>query len=122
MTITLLSQQEYDTLLQIKKDFPALSFQNVGYQYINRDRFSAEEKAADAQVMEILKKHIKGVVSFDNFTFRTNKITKEKVWRVRFQYNWTADEIDRRISFTGVGYILIDELLNGFEGTTKTLI
>lgn len=103
MTIELLTPNEYDTLLSIQKDNPKLTFQNIGFQYINRNTFTKEEKEADKQVAEILKKHITGFVRFDNFLYN-----KKKELRVRFQYHYDS-------SFTGVGYITLRELLNGFD-------
>ena len=72
MTIYLLTQQEYDTLLEIQKKFPVLTFKNTGYQYIDRSKFTEEEKQADLQVTEILKAHIKDFCRFDNFKHITN--------------------------------------------------
>lgn len=103
MTITLLTQQEYDTLIQIQKQFPALTFQNEGYEYINRTKFTLEERAADSTVASILHEHIKHFVRFDNF-----RIRKDGELTVRFQYHWSD-------SFTGVGYLSVRELLHGFD-------
>lgn len=109
MTIYLLTQQEYDTLLEIQKKFPVLTFQNVGYQYIDRSKFTEEEKQADQQVTEILNAHIKDFCKFDNFKLRTNGDLV-----IRFQYQWDS-------SFTGVGYLKLSELLNGFEKPDETV-
>jgi hypothetical protein len=105
MTIELLSTDEYDTLLRIQKDRPKLTFQNVGYQYIDRSTFSEEDKKADEEVQTILSKHIKDFRKFDNF--RVREFSEELV--IRFQYHWSA-------VFAGVGYITLRELLNGFDG------
>ena len=103
MTIILLSQQEYDTLIQIQKQFPALTFQNEGYEYIDRRKFTPEEKTADSTVASILHEHIKHFVRFDNF-----RVRKDGELTVRFQYHWSD-------SFTGVGYLSVRELLHGFD-------
>jgi hypothetical protein len=107
MTIKLLMQNEYDTLLSIQKNNPKLTFQNKGYQYIDRSTLSEDDKAADSKVKEILNNHIEGFVSFDNFL-----TDKKGELNIRFQYKW-----DWR--FTGVGYITVRELLNGFDENKK---
>lgn len=110
MTIELLSQFEYDALLDIQKNFPALTFQNEGYQYIDRKKFSEEEKKADEDVTAILKKHIRNFIRFDNFRIREK--TGEIV--IRFQYVWDPEAT----GFTGVGYITLRELFKGFDEDT----
>lgn len=103
MTIELLTQNEYDTLLSIQQNYPKLTFQNNGFEYIDRREFSDAEKTADTKVTEILRNHIKDFVRFDNFT-----LNKKGEIRARFQYHYD-------INFTGVGYITLRELLNGFD-------
>ena len=44
---------------------------------------------------------------------------KTKEIRIRFQYNYNADEEKSNNSFIGVGYIFLDELLNGFRDNEK---
>lgn len=102
MTIKLISKEQYDLIRKIQKKFPVLTFQNKGYEYI-RTPFNNEEQEAFDKVSEILKNHIKGFSKFNNFR------KKGKIIELRFQYRW--DE-----SFTGVGYIKLFELLNGFRG------
>ena len=103
MIIERLTQDEYDTLLSIQQNYPKLTFQNNGFEYIDRREFSDDEKEVDTKVSEILKKHIHDFVRFDNFTFN-----KKGELRVRFQYHWSS-------FFTGVGYITLRELLNGID-------
>lgn len=103
MTIHLLTQEEYDRLLDIQSRYPKLTFQNNGYEYINRRSFSEEEIAADKEVSDMLSKHIDGFVRFDNF-----RITSLGELTIRFQYHWVQH-------FTGVGYLKLTELLSGFE-------
>lgn len=106
MTIELLTQQEYDTLLRIQKEHPKLTFQNVGYQYIDRSKLSEDDKKADEEVKAILSKHIKNFREFNNFKLRENG---EIV--VRFQYVWDPEATH----FTGAGYITLRELFKGFD-------
>lgn len=101
MTIKLLTQEEYDKLLDIQQKCPKLTFENKGYEYIDRRLFSEEEVEYYRQVSVILREHIKDFVRFDNFRMTTGELV------IRFQYHYD-------ISFTGVGYIKAIELLNGF--------
>ena len=103
MTIELLTIEEYALLRDIQKDHKGLTFQNDGYQYINKDNLSDAEKEAFKEVEELLKKKIHGFSEFFNFKLGDNN----KI-RLRFNYGYSS-------SFTGVGYILLDELLNGFN-------
>lgn len=108
MTINLITEEEYNLLLEIQKEHPILTFQNQGYQYIDKSKFTEEDTNAFNKVTEILKNAIVGFSEFNNF--RTTKIGELEI---RFQYNWSADSPG--VSFTGVGYLLVDELLNGFR-------
>jgi len=103
MTINLITQYEYDLLKSIQKDYPILTFQNNGYEYINKNMFSEMDKIAFDNIHNILAKAIVGFVRFDNF-----KLSKKGEIRIRFQYYW-----DER--FAGVGYLDLITLLNGFE-------
>lgn len=116
MTIELISQEQYDELLKIQKNHSALTFQNNGYEYIDKSKLSDEDKQALKTIETMLKKHIKGFEKFNNFRFDSQNRLK-----IRFQYDWSADEESRTIPFTGVGYLLVDELLNGFENKTNQL-
>lgn len=121
MTIELLTQQEYDTLVEIQKNHPKLTFQNKGFEYIDKSTLSDKDVAADTKVANMLKQHIKGFVQFNNFRIGTDRISQKEHLCVRFQYGWNADAEIRTTAFTGVGYLTFDELLNGFdeEETTK---
>ena len=103
MTIYLISQETYEELLQIQKQYPVFTHNFQGYGGLDRSKFSEEEKAADARINEILKTHIKDFRKFQNFcTSKSGELC------LRFQYDWS-------VSFTGVGYLKLTELLNGFE-------
>jgi hypothetical protein len=107
MTIKLLTPEQHSVLDELQKQYPNLTFQNVGFQYIDRRKFTPDENTADAKVTEILKSSIKDFVRFDNFI-----LDKKNEVRVRFQYDYSS-------SFTGVGYIYLRELLNGFDKKEK---
>jgi hypothetical protein len=112
MTIELLTKEEYELLLKIQKEHPILTFQNKGYEYVDKSKFSNEDKDAFDKVTEILKRCIHGFVEFNNF--KLHKYNNKP--QVRFQYDWTYDDNSpNKIGFTGVGYLFLDELLNGFK-------
>jgi hypothetical protein len=111
MTIELISKEQHEFLKKIQKEHPFLTFQNKGYQYIDKTKFTDEDKKAFDKVTTLLKKHITGFYEFNNFVISN----KTKEINIRFQYNWTSDDEDAKISFVGVGYITIDELMNGFN-------
>ena len=114
MTIQLLEQQEYLKLLDIFKNNPSLTFQNEGYKYIDKNKLTDDDIAKISQIEEILKKSISGFQKFNNF-----KLNRKNEPQIRFQYDWNFDQEVKSIPFIGVGYLLIDELLNGFK-TQKT--
>lgn len=113
MRINLITPAEHAQLKAIQAEYSNLTLQNTGYEGIDRRTFTNVEKEKDAEVNAILKKAIVGFSRFQNF--KTNN--KENALTLRFQYDWTAHDRSLGIPFTGVGYILLDELLNGF--TTK---
>ena len=78
-------------IIEIQSNFPKLTFQNEGYQYLSKE-IKENHKKEIAEIESILKKEIKGFVRFDNF-----KINKDGSFSVRCQYYW--DE-----NFIGVGY------------------
>lgn len=105
MKIELITQETHQKLKSIFENHPALTLQNNGYEYLDKSKFTPEDEAAFKETSEILKKHVHGFSKLHNF-----RLSKKGRIQLRFNYAW-----DER--FTGVGYILLDELLNGFEGT-----
>lgn len=103
MTITLIEQHEYDFIVDIQKNHPALTFQNSGYEYINKSKLSESDLKAWKEIEDLLRKSIKGFSKF--FNFKHNK-KGELVLR----FNYAYDE-----KFIGVGYLTVRELLNGFD-------
>jgi hypothetical protein len=110
MKINLITQKEFEDIKNIYEKFPRLTLQNKGYEGINRAKLNEDEKNADKNVNEILKKSIIDFSSFQNF-----RLTKDNQIQIRMQYDYTAHDRSAGIPFTGVGYILLDELLNGFK-------
>ena len=115
MKIELISKEDYNLLLEIQKNHPILTFQNKGYECIDKSKFTDDDKIAFDKVTKILRKSILGLCEFNNYCH-----SEHNELRLRFQYNYNADwnsKVDKghNILFTGVGYILVDELLNGFR-------
>lgn len=112
MRIELISQEEFKILSDIQKNNPILTLENKGWETPDESLFTEDDKSALNTITEILRKSILGFRSFTNF-----KHSNDGRIRLRFQYDWEADyePHERKIGFTGVGYILLDELLNGFE-------
>lgn len=108
MKITLISQEEYNNLLNIQQINPLLTYQNTGYDEIDKSKLSDKDIEAIKEVESILKSHVSGFSRFQNF--KTNKAGEIGL---RFQYNYNYD--GQGVPFIGVGYINIKELLNGFE-------
>jgi hypothetical protein len=109
MKIELISQESHAKLLSIQQNNDILTLQNKGYESIDKSKLSVEEKTKINEVEEILRKSILGFSKFQNFRISN----KNAELQIRFQYNYNAD--GGGIPFTGVGYILVDELLNGFS-------
>lgn len=109
MKIETITPEENDTLLSIYKNNPVLSLQNNGYEYIRKSDLTDLDKAKIKEIEGILKKSIAGFSSFSNF-----RLNKNQEIQIRFQYNYNYDP-KNGLPFTGVGYILLDELLNGFR-------
>lgn len=102
MTIELITKREYNKLLHRQQKYAKLTFNNVGYQYVDKSKFFEEDTKAFNEVTEILRKSIKGFVEFNNFLIVNDII------RVRFQYHYDA-------SFTEVRYLELEELYKGFK-------
>ena len=109
MTIELITPEQHAQILDIYTKFPALNFQNDGFEYLDKSKFTPEEKEAFETVENILKIHVKGFDSFNNFKTRDSG---EIV--LRFQFDWNADK-EQGGHFEGVGYLKLNELLNGFK-------
>lgn len=108
MKIELITQDTHQKLKSIFENHPALTLQNNGYEYLDKRKFTPEDEAAFKETSEILKKHIHGFSKLHNF-----RLSKDGRIQLRFDYNYNYD--NNLGSFHGVGYILLDELLNGFE-------
>jgi len=115
MILTTIEQNEYDNLIDIQKNFPNLTFQHEPYQEWIPTHFTEEDKNALNEVKSIIKKAIKGFSKFTNFYYN-----KKDILCIRFYYGWGWElengiPVHKGISFTGVGYLELQELLNGFN-------
>ncbi len=108
MTIELITEEQYSRIIFLQKKFPNLTYQNKDYDTLQKSELSEEELLAFNEIENILKIHVKDFVKFNHFKLRKNGDIA-----LRFQYHWSN-------MFTGVGYLKITELLNGFEGDLET--
>jgi DNA repair ATPase RecN len=108
MKINLISQDEHKFLLDTFDKHPNLIYQNKGYDCLNWGKLTKEDRQVHKQVTELLKKTVVGFIKFNHF-----KLNNKGEKQIRLQYNYGA--ADNSMPFTGVGYVLIDELLNGFN-------
>ena len=108
MKIELITPEEYQKMKSIYLEHPELTLQNKGYETINKNTLNNKAKDALKEVEEILKRSICGFSSFQNF-----KLNKAGELTLRLQYNYNYD--GDGLTFIGVGYIELNELLNGFN-------
>lgn len=111
MKIKLINKEQFNDLENKFNTNKGLLLQNKGYEGIRKEDLSKEDLKALEEINDLLKVHIVGFSHFQNF--RNSKKTGEI--ELRFQYNYNADNPNGGISFYGVGYITLKELLNGFE-------
>ena len=58
MKIELITPETYEKLKSIFEQYPALTLQNNGYEYLNKSKFTEDEAKAFSEVSDILKKHV----------------------------------------------------------------
>ena len=85
----------YEELVKLYQEYPELTFQNKGYQYLPQEVKERNQEGID-KINTILEKTVEGFVMFDNFKNRPDK----NFW-VRCQTRWSP-------SFTGVDYFKIE--------------
>ena len=108
MKIELITPEEHAQLLSIYNEFSALRLQNKGYEYIDKSKLSPEALEQHKIVTDLLSKKVAGFREFSNFL-----LDKNGAVAIRLQYNYNYN--GGGLPFTGVGYILVDQLLKGFE-------
>ena len=89
----------YEELVKLYQEYPELTFQNKGYQYLPKEVKERNQEGID-KISVIIKKPIPGFVRFDNFK-HSNK--NGEIY-VRCQYNYGYNSSERGSHFTGVGY------------------
>lgn len=90
--------KDKERIEEIRRDFPELTFYNVGYQYLKKDVVEKHKKQIE-EIENILSKHIPGFVKFENF-----RVGKSGVENIRVQYHYSE-------TYVGVGYFPIDEII-----------
>lgn len=95
--------KKIERLKEIATRYPALTFDNDGYQYLSREIKEAHKDQIE-EIESILKTIIQGFTRFDNF----KPITEKQPIRVRVHHYWSP-------AFEGVGYFTFDELEKGCE-------
>lgn len=91
------TESVYEEMKGYQKDYPSLTFDNDGYEYLSSD-VRREHKEQISEINKLLKTTLSGFVEFNNF-----KPRKNGAFAIRYQCYWDA-------SFIGVGYINIEEL------------
>lgn len=86
----------YNMLKEYKQQYPKLTFDNDGYEYLSIEIKESHKKQIE-EINNILKKIITGYVEFNNF-----KPQKNGSFSIRYQYNWNEH-------FIGVGYANIED-------------
>lgn len=94
-----MSEKNYKRLKELQKQYPDLTFNNIGYQYLGKKVRELHREQVE-EIESILREEIEGFVRFDNFKPRPND-----TFDVRCQYNW--DPLGT--NFIGVGYFNIEE-------------
>lgn len=118
MILTTLEEEDYNKLLDIQKQYPNLTFKHEPYQEWIPAHFTEKDKNALNEVKSIIKKAITGFSNFTNFYF-----SRKGVLCIRFYYDWSYAwendvnkiPIKKGLPFTGVGYLELSELKNGFN-------
>ena len=87
----------YEKLIEYQKNYPALTFDNNGYEYLPME-VRETHKEQITEIETLLNGVVEGFVKFNNF-----KPRRDGSFAIRHQCYW--DE-----TFIGVGYIEIDKL------------
>ncbi len=101
-----MSKLTIQKLKDLKDQYPQLTFNNDGYQYLPKD-VRESHKLAIEEIESLLKTLIIGFVSFSNFKPRSNGDIV-----VRYQVIYDNDPNSGMCGFTGVAYTTFEELEN----------
>ena len=72
MRITLIEQHEYDMLMKVQAEHPNLTYQNKGYDYPDKSKWTPEDLEAFKKCEDFLKQCIKGFREFNHFILRNS--------------------------------------------------
>jgi hypothetical protein len=89
------TSKHYDRLCELHKDYPELTFENEGYQYLGQE-IEDRHKEQLEEIDTILTEVIDGFKKFNNF-----KSCANGSFNIRCQHSWDS-------SFIGVGYFNIE--------------
>lgn len=103
----------YNRLNELRLKYPALTFENEGYQYISKEVREAHKEPIE-EIEAILRKTFEGFSKFKNF--KTSKKTGKPVIRLDYNYNYDG----KGIPFIGVGYFHL-EIWKDYEIEKKEL-
>ena len=97
-------EKYYKRLNKIRQEYPELTFNNNGYEYLS-SKIKEKHKKQIEEISEILKDTIPGFERFDNF-----RVKNDGAFSVRIQcnYNHGTDYL----SFIGVDYIDLENFKN----------
>lgn len=103
MKIELISKKEHAFLTEQANNPKFVQKSTKWGEYPSKYNFTKEDKENWDKIEQILRKSVVNFSKFHNFS-----PDKNGEIRIRIDYAWD-------VHFTGVGYVLIDELLNGFK-------
>ena len=109
MTIELINQESFDILVKIQEKHPLLTYQNKGYDYPDKSKWSEEDNIAFKDAEAILRSCVDGFSHFNHF-----RMSKNAELEVRFQYDYGKNDPTGH-QFIGVGYLKLKELRDGFD-------
>ena len=92
----------YNKLLEYQQNYPLLTFQNNGYEYLSKE-IQDNHKDQIKEIEELLKTKIEGFSHFNNFKIKSNIIL------VRCQYDYSKHLENCKTSFIGVGYFPLED-------------
>jgi hypothetical protein len=98
----------YERLDKIRQDYPELTFDNNGYEYLSADVKERHENQIE-EITDILSEAVPGFIKFNNF-----KPRKDGSFDVRMQVDWCYGTDSKLGFFDGVDYVCL-ESFKGLE-------
>ena len=97
-------EKYYKRLNKIRQEYPELTFNNNGYEYLS-SKIKEKHKKQIEEISEILKDTIPGFERFDNF-----RVENDGAFSVRIQCNYSHGT--DYLYFIGVDYIDLENFKN----------